>query len=58
MHVYIPEYQVQNINVYQIKDELSKSKKPLHGTKNFLVGILLIPLKEKATVYAWGEVIK
>ena len=53
MHVDIGEYQVQKMNVNQLKDKLRK-RKTYGWYKNILNEILLTDLKEKDLLYADG----
>ena len=50
MHVYIPSYQFQNMNVNNLKDNLRK-RKTYVWYKKTLDGKLLTALKEKAQLY-------
>ena len=57
MHAYIPSYQVQNMNIYQLKDKLRKIKTSV-WYKNITNKKLLTASIEKAPPYVYGADLK
>ena len=57
VHADVPEYQVKNMNINTLKDNLRKRRTSVWYKKN-LDERLLTALKEKAPLYVDGEVLK